>query len=175
MTDHPGPTELRDAPGRGAIGIVVEYLPAGVPRRVHTHGLSRSGLPELFADPPARAVPKPLAVRVELALALALALIVLGHELLEAEDIDLEPYTDIVQGRSVRFWLDRQEAPDEELAAVLGPAVDTVIRVGCSLWAPTGPPHGAACDLGSVDPRAPGVDPPAVRLRTAGPERPGSA
>lgn len=65
---------------------------------------------------------------------LACALVALGHELLEAEHLTIEPVHDLLNGEPVRLWLDRPEAPDDDLVARLGGEVDTVIRVRCSLW-----------------------------------------
>jgi hypothetical protein len=114
---------------------------------VHTKGLWFAGLPELFIDPPANfglldelgqaeeAGPDRKDDGARLAFLLASALVTLAQDLIEAEHFDLEPHHDVFRGRPVRIWLSRHEAPDDELRAALGPAVDTVIRVECSLWA----------------------------------------
>jgi hypothetical protein len=121
----------------GRVQVAVVSSPPGRLRRVHTKGLWFAGLPELFIDPPAN-----FGFGQEneddwarLAFLLASALITLGQDLIEAEHFDLEPHHDVFRGRPVRIWLARHEAPDDELRAALGPSVDTVIRVECSLWA----------------------------------------
>ena len=120
--------------GGGQVRVEVITAPPGRLRRVHTTGLWWAGLPELFVDPPPGFDPGGEGDRAKLAFLLASALISLGQDLLEAEDFDLEPHHDVFQGRPVRIWLARHEAPDEQLRAALGPMVDTVIRVECSLW-----------------------------------------
>ncbi len=130
--DDEGTTE---GGGVGRVQVAVVSTPPGRLRRVHTKGLWFAGLPELFIDPPADFGPDEEDDWPRLAFLLASALVTLGQELIEAEHFDLEPHHDVLRGRPVRIWLSRPEAPDDELRAALGPAVDTVIRVECSLWA----------------------------------------
>ncbi|MBT0772263.1 hypothetical protein KIH74_25180 [Kineosporia sp. J2-2] len=118
------------------IRIEVVTGPPGRLRRIHTNGLWWAGLPELFADPPAHFTAGTETDWALLTFLLAGGLVSLGQELLEAEDFDLEPHHDIFRGRPVQLWLDRHEAPDDDLERALGSVVDTVIRVECSLWAP---------------------------------------
>lgn len=125
--------------GAGRVQVAVVSTPPGRLRRVHTKGLWFAGLPELFIDPPVNFGLDAEDDWPRLTFLLASALITLGQDLIEAEHFDLEPHHDIFRGRPVRIWLARHEAPDDQLRAALGPAVDTVIRVECSLWAEEDP------------------------------------
>jgi hypothetical protein len=119
---------------------------------ITTVGLWRMGLPELFIRPPQDQGPGSASTdtqvdaRVDAGLAvfLATALIHLGYGLLAAEGFDVPPYQADLDGRRVRFWLGAQEPPFEQLAVILGPEVDTVIRVESSLWSAAVP----RCDSG---------------------------
>jgi hypothetical protein len=105
---------------------------------VSTVGLWELGLPELFLQPPAEAQIGNTADDARLAVFLATALIHLGFGLLSAEGFDVPPYGGDFDGRPVRFWLGAQEPPFAPLTMLLGPEVDTVIRVECSLWSTAG-------------------------------------
>jgi hypothetical protein len=100
---------------------------------IYTGGLWRLGVPELYLRPPVPGSGEAMA-DARLAVFLATGLIHLGYRLLAAEGFDVLPYHAELDGRQVQFWLGDQEAPFEALAHSLGPDVDTVIKVHCSLW-----------------------------------------
>jgi hypothetical protein len=107
---------------------------------VYTRGLWWLGIPELYVSPP-----QSFGVQTELDWArltvlLASGLIHLGQELMAVDGFDLPPYRSDFDGTPLILWIERQEAPEGKLAIALTSEVDTVLRVGCSLWQP--PPHG---------------------------------
>jgi hypothetical protein len=101
---------------------------------VYTRGLWSLGLPELYFVVPGSFRPAPGFDWSRLAFLLASTLMVLGHELIDVDHFDLEPYEDLFDGSPVEMWLGPQEAPTGRLVIALGEEVDTVIRVECSLW-----------------------------------------
>lgn len=101
---------------------------------VHTGGLWRAGIPELYLQPPAGHLTGDRVHDARLAVFLATGLIQLGYRLLAADDFDVPPYWADFDGRRVRFWIDGEQMPPDRLAPHLDPEVDTVLRVDCSLW-----------------------------------------
>ena len=101
---------------------------------VTTVGLWQFGLPELFLRPPKDLDPSDASASARMAVFFATALIQLSDALMVAEDFDIAPCRAELDGRPVQFWLGDHEPPFEQLALLLGPEVDTVIRVECSLW-----------------------------------------
>lgn len=138
-----------DADGAWALGplddddLQIDFAFDHAERRllcVNTVGLWRLGIPELFIRPPRGYGSGKAMEDARLAVFLGSALIRLGFMLLAAEGFEIPPYRADLDGRPVRFWLGGHEPPFKQLALILGPEVDTVIRVECSLW-PT-PPRG---------------------------------
>lgn len=103
---------------------------------ITTVGLWQFGLPELFLRPPQDLDAGDASAAARRAVFFATALIHLGDALMVAEDFDVSPYRADLDGRPVQFWLGDKQPPLEPLALMLGPEVDTVIRVECSLWHP---------------------------------------
>jgi len=103
---------------------------------VSTVGLWPMGLPELFIRPPTGVRLGNAEADARLTVFLATGLIHLASALLAADDFDIPLYQGELDGEQIRFRLGDQEPPSGELTAVLGPEVDTVIRVDCSIWCP---------------------------------------
>jgi len=101
---------------------------------VHTSGLWQLGIPELYIRPPQNFGTGTAMADARMAVFLATGLIHLGHSLIQAAGFDVPQHRAELDGKEVRFWLAGQEPPFEELAGNLGSAVDTVIKVDCSLW-----------------------------------------
>lgn len=101
---------------------------------VSTGGLWDLGLPELYIRPPRSARSGEAMDDARTAIFLGTGLIQLGCRLVDAPGFEVPPYERTLAGRPVRFWLTGPEPPFPALAARLGPLVDTVIRVDCSLW-----------------------------------------
>ena len=99
-----------------------------------TIGLWRMGLPELVFRPPGDLGLGGGFDEARFAHFLGNGLMELGIGLLSAEGFETSSYQGDLDGRTVRLWLGGHEPPFPQLAAFLGPEVDTVIKVKCSLW-----------------------------------------
>jgi hypothetical protein len=107
---------------------------------VYTRGLWEYGIPELCTKLPEH-LPEQLGPPDELkwgslACSLATGLIYLGQELMAVDHFLIPRYHGEFDEKPIQMWLDRQEPPEGSLALALGPAVDTVMWVNCSLWHP---------------------------------------
>ena len=131
---------LEEEPGqqwRAGLGASVDFCfdgESGALRLILTRGLWQLGVPELYLAPPANcASTSDPATAPRLAVFLGGGLARLGYRLLAAPGLELPPYRTYAAGRPVSFWLAGQEPPGPLLASHLGPEVDTVTRVECSL------------------------------------------
>lgn len=131
-SDEPFPDDEADLDG-----LYVNFVFDHRTRRlvcVHTGGLWAAGLPELYIGPPQDFSAGGALPDAQLAVFLAGGLIELGRRMLAADDDEIPPGHSTLGDRRVQFWLGDQERPFRQLAVNLGPDVDTVIRVDCSLW-----------------------------------------
>jgi len=128
---------FNDDPPDGPNGLVIEFaIELGTARLGHlyTRGLWWLGIPELCLSPPTSYHLPAGADWGQLACFLGARMIELGRALIVVDHFDVPAQQGELDGRQVRIWLAGQAPPEGPVAIALGPEVDTVIRVDCSLW-----------------------------------------
>ena len=110
-------------------------------QQVHlsTEGLWELGVPELslwlpHQDEPPDADPDGRTVR--LILLLSRGMLSLAQALTYTDDFEIQPYQEDFDGDPVTLRLGPAVPADGPLALLMGPGVDTVFPVQCSLWPP---------------------------------------